>query len=50
MRNSVFAEENKVILFFDDRHLEEFLGLKAARQSPLDLLHDAVDEFYVLYE
>lgn len=50
MRNAVFAEETKVILFFDDNHLGEFLRLKAAGQSPLDLLQDAIDEFYVSYE
>jgi hypothetical protein len=50
MRNSVFAEEKKVILFFQDRHLEEFLQLKAANQNPLDLLQDAIDEFYISYE
>lgn len=50
MRNSVYAEEKKVILFFDDHQLTELLRLKSARQDPLDLLQDAIDEFYISFE
>ena len=50
MRNSIYAEEQKVILFFEDKHLVELLQLKAANQNPLDLIQDAIDEFYILYE
>lgn len=50
MRNTVFAEEQKVILFFEDRHLIELLKMKEADQNPLDLIQEAIDEFYILYE
>jgi len=50
MRNSIFSEERKVILFFDDSHLVELLRLRAAKQPPLDLIQDAIDEFYLEYE
>ena len=50
MRNSVFAEENKVILFFDDKRLVELLKLRGAQQDPLDLVQDAIEDFYLSYE
>lgn len=50
MRNSVYAEERKVILFFEDKHLIELLQLKSANQDPLDLIQDTIDEFYISYE
>jgi hypothetical protein len=50
MRNSIYAEEQKVILFFEDKHLIEFLQLKSAGQDPLDLVQDAIEEFYISYE
>jgi hypothetical protein len=50
MRNSIYAEEQKVILFFEDRHLIELLQLRAANQDPLDLIQDAIEEFYISYE
>lgn len=50
MRNSVFAEEKKVILFFEDEQLKELLRFKCANQQPLDLIQDAIDDFYISYE
>ena len=50
MRNSVFGEERKVILFYQDTHLRELLRLKSTGQDSVDLLQDAIDEFYVSYE
>jgi hypothetical protein len=50
MRNSIYAEERKVILFFEDRHLIEFLQLKTANQEPLDLIRDAIEDFYISFE
>lgn len=50
MRNSIYAQEKKVILFFEDKHLIELLKLKAANQNPMDLLQDAIDDFYISYE
>ena len=50
MRNSIYAQEKKVILFFDDNHMVELLRLKAVNQNPLDLVRDAIDDFYISYE
>lgn len=50
MRNSIYAEEKKVILFFEDRHLIELIKLKTANQNPLDLIQDAIDDFYISHE
>lgn len=50
MRNSIYAEEKKVILFFEDRHLVELLKLRSANQDPLELIQDAIDDFYLSYE
>lgn len=50
MRNSIYAEEKKVILFLEDDHLIEMLKLKRAGQNPLDLIQDEIDNFYVFYE
>lgn len=50
MRNSIYAQEKKVILFLSDSHLKELLQLKAANQNPLDLINDLIDEFYLSYE
>lgn len=50
MRNSIYSQEKKVILLFDDKHLIELLQLKAANQNPIDLLGDAIDDFYISHE
>jgi hypothetical protein len=50
MRNSIYSQERKVILFFDDRHLKELINLKRAGQNPLDLIQDAIDDFYISHE
>jgi hypothetical protein len=50
MRNSIYSQDKKVILLFDDKHLIELLQLKAANQNPLDLIRDAIDDFYISYE
>lgn len=50
MRNSIFAQERKVILFFTDDHLVELLQLKAANQSTLDLIQDTIDDYYIAQE
>jgi hypothetical protein len=50
MRNVVFSQEQKVILFFEDKHLIELLKMKDANRNPLDLIQDAIDEFYISYE
>jgi hypothetical protein len=50
MQNSIYSQEKKVILLFDDKHLIELLELKAANQNPIDLIRDAIDDFYISYE
>lgn len=50
MRNSIYSQERKVILFFDESRLIELLRLKRAGQNPLDLIQDALDDFYISHE
>lgn len=50
MRNSVYAQEQKVILFLEDKHLIELLRWKETGQDPLELIQEAIDEFYILCE
>jgi hypothetical protein len=50
MRNIVYTQERKVILFLEDKHLVELLKMKEADKNPLDLIQDAIDEFYLSYE
>ena len=50
MRNSIYTQAKKIILIFDDSHLIELLRLKSANQNPLDLIQDAIDDFYISYE
>lgn len=50
MRNSVYSQEHKVILFLEDEHLIELLNMKEAKQNPLDLIQEAIDKFYISHE
>lgn len=50
MRNSVYAQEQKAVLFLEDKHLLELLRWKETGQDPLELIQEAIDEFYILYE
>jgi hypothetical protein len=50
MCNSIYSQERKVILFFDEARLIELLRLKKAGQNPLDLIQDALDDFYISHE
>ncbi len=50
MRRSVYADERKLILFFEDEHLLELLKLKEAGQNPLQLIQDAILNFLLKYE
>jgi hypothetical protein len=50
MRNSIYAQERKVILFFEDKHLVELLKMKEAGRNPLDLIQDAIEDFFISYE
>lgn len=50
MRNSIYSQEKKVVLLFDDKHLIELLQLKEVNQNPIDLICDAIDDFYISHE
>ena len=50
MRNTIYSQERKVILFFEDRHLVELLQMKEAGRNPLDLIQDAIEDFFISYE
>lgn len=50
MRNSIYSQERKVILFFEDKHLIELLRMKEVGQNPLDLIQDAIEDFLISYE
>jgi Restriction endonuclease len=50
MRNSIYTQEQKVILFLEDKHLIELLKWKETGQDPLELIQEAIDEFYALCE
>lgn len=50
MRRVAYTEEGKIILFCEDRHLIEFLELRAARESPLELIQGLLIDFLASYE
>jgi hypothetical protein len=50
MRRSIYADDRKLILFFEDKHLLELLKLKEAHQNPLQLIQDAILDFLLRYE
>jgi len=50
MRNSIYSQERKAILFFEDKHLIELLRMKEAGQNPLDLIQDAIEDFLISHE
>lgn len=50
MSNSIYSQEQKVILFFEDRLLIELLKMKATNQNPLDLIQETIDQFYISHE
>lgn len=50
MRNSIYWQEKKVVLFFNDEQLIELLKLKQIGQDPIELIQDSIDEFYISIE
>jgi hypothetical protein len=50
MSNSIYSQEQKVILFFEDKLLIELLKMKATNQNPLDLIQETIDQFYISHE
>lgn len=47
IRNKIFSEEKKVILFIYKEHLKEMLYIKLRSEDPSDLIMDLVEEFYL---
>jgi len=47
IRNKIFSEEKKVILFICKDHLKEMLYIKLRGEDPSDLIMDLVEEFYL---
>jgi hypothetical protein len=54
MRNSIFAQERKMILFFSDTELLELLRRRAANSGgnrlAVEFIQAAIEDFYVAYE
>jgi hypothetical protein len=49
-RNTVFSEEQKVILFLTVDHLKEMMAIKDRGDDPSDLILDLVERFYLQHE
>ena len=49
-RNTIFAEEKKVILFLSKDKLEEMLYIKERGDDPGDLILDEIEWFYLQHE
>ncbi|MFR0356646.1 hypothetical protein [Streptomyces sediminimaris] len=49
-RNTVYAEDEKVILFLNVEHLNEMLYMKERGEDPADLIMDLVERFYIQWE
>ena len=49
-RNTVFTQDQKVILFLNKDHLKEMLAMKERGEDPSDLIIDSVERFYMQHE
>lgn len=49
-RNTIFSQDDKVILFLLPRHLQEMCFIKERGEDPADLIMDLVEEFYLQHE
>ena len=49
-RNTVFTQDEKVIIFLDKEHLKEMLAMKERGEDPSDLIIDLVELFYIQHE
>jgi len=49
-RNTIFSEEEKVILFLTKDKLEEMLYIKDRGEDPADLILDEIELFYLQHE
>jgi hypothetical protein len=49
-RNTVFTQDQKVILFITKDHMKEMLAMKDRGEQPSDLIVDLVERFYIQHE
>jgi hypothetical protein len=49
-RNTVFNQDNKVILFITKEQLKEMLLIKERNEDPSDLIIDLIERFYIQHE
>ncbi|MBT3258190.1 MAG: hypothetical protein HN366_17280 [Deltaproteobacteria bacterium] len=49
-RNTVFTQDQKVILFLNKAHLKEMLAMKERGEDPSDFIIDLVERFYMQHE
>lgn len=49
-RNTVFNQDNKVILFITKEQLKEMLLIKERNEDPSDLIIDLIEMFYIQHE
>ncbi len=49
-RNTIFSQEEKLILFLTKDHLNEMLSIKERSEDPSDLIMDLVESFYLQHE
>jgi hypothetical protein len=49
-RNTIYSEDEKVILFLTKDHLVELLSIKERGEDPSDLIVDLVDRFFLQHE
>ncbi len=49
-RNTVFNQDNKVILFMTKEQLKEMLLIKDRNEDPSDLIMDLLERFYIQHE
>lgn len=49
-RNTIYSNDNKVILFITKEQLKEMLGMKERNEDPSDFIMDLLELFYIQYE
>lgn len=49
-RNTIYSNENKVILFISKEQLKEMLAMKERNEDPSDLIMDLLELFYIQHE
>jgi hypothetical protein len=49
-RNTIYSNDNKVILFVTKDQLKEMLGMKERNEDPSDFIMDLLELFYIQHE